>query len=356
MGDMKARIALALLFVALPLGASAYTLEELVQMLGGGPPPWEPARSVEVKKDLLHALGFEETEEEEMDASGGDTGPEEDDTGPYADEQLEDATSGGLDFAEMFERLREMLKQLDFLRGKAEGPDSEAEEEEDAEDETSDETEEDVEDEEEPEDEEEQEEEEEEEEDVEPSCELASTPESIIAGDDATLSWTTQNASSAVLFTFGEVPLTGTRTVSPNETAEYILRVKGATGEGECTVEVAVEEVAEPSLELSVDPDIVGSGETSTISWSAENVFACSLTGGGFSEEALSGSRQTGELSEDTTFTLTCVSRTGPAEEEVTVVVEEEQASGPLRSLASAAPSLASFRERVQAFFSALIG
>src|SRR3989344_8401861 len=197
MGDMKARIALALLFVALPLGASAYTLEELVQMLGGGPPPWEPARSVEVKKDLLHALGFEETEEEEMDASGGDTGPEEDDTGPYADEQLEDATSGGLDFAEMFERLREMLKQLDFLRGKAEGPDSEAEEEEDAEDETSDETEEDVEDEEVPEDEEEEdeeqeeEEEEEEEEIVEPSCELASTPESIIVGDDATLSWTT---------------------------------------------------------------------------------------------------------------------------------------------------------------------
>ena len=347
MGDMKARIALALLFVALPLCASAYTLEELVQMLGGGPPPWEPARSVDVKKDLMRALGYETPEEEDRDAD------QEEDAGPYADEQLEEATSGALDFAEMFERLREMLKQLDFLRGKAVDPDSETEDEEDTEDETPDETEEDVEDEEEPEEDEQQEEEEE---IVEPSCELASTPESIIVGDDATLSWTTQNASSAVLVTFGEVSLTGTRTVSPNETAEYILRVKGATGEGECTVEVAVEEVAEPSLELSVDPDIVGSGETSTISWSAENVFACSLTGGGFSEEALSGSRQTGELSEDTTFTLTCVSRTGPAEEEVTVVVEEEQASGPLRSLASAAPSLASFRERVQAFFSALIG
>jgi len=347
MGDMKARIALVLLFVALPLCASAYTLEELVQMLGGGPPPWESARSVDVKKDLMRALGYETPEEEDRDAD------QEEDAGPYADEQLEDATSGALDFAEMFERLREMLKQLDFLRGKAVDPDSETEDEEDTEDETPDETEEDVEDEEEPEEDEQQEEEEE---IVEPSCELASTPESIIVGDDATLSWTTQNASSAVLVTFGEVSLTGTRTVSPNETAEYILRVKGATGEGECTVEVAVEEVAEPSLELSVDPDIVGSGETSTISWSAENVFACSLTGGGFSEEALSGSRQTGELSEDTTFTLTCVSRTGPAEEEVTVVVEEEQASGPLRSLASAAPSLASFRERVQAFFSALIG
>ena len=347
MGDMKARIALVLLFVALPLCASAYTLEELVQMLGGGPPPWESARSVDVKKDLMRALGYEIPEEEDRDAD------QEEDAGPYADEQLEDATSGALDFAEMFERLREMLKQLDFLRGKAVDPDSETEDEEDTEDETPDETEEDVEDEEEPEEDEQQEEEEE---IVEPSCELASTPESIIVGDDATLSWTTQNASSAVLVTFGEVSLTGTRTVSPNETAEYILRVKGATGEGECTVEVAVEEVAEPSLELSVDPDIVGSGETSTISWSAENVFACSLTGGGFSEEALSGSRQTGELSEDTTFTLTCVSRTGPAEEEVTVVVEEEQASGPLRSLASAAPSLASFRERVQAFFSALIG
>ena len=344
---MKARIALVLLFVALPLCASAYTLEELVQMLGGGPPPWESARSVDVKKDLMRALGYETPEEEDRDAD------QEEDAGPYADEQLEDATSGALDFAEMFERLREMLKQLDFLRGKAVDPDSETEDEEDTEDETPDETEEDVEDEEEPEEDEQQEEEEE---IVEPSCELASTPESIIVGDDATLSWTTQNASSAVLVTFGEVSLTGTRTVSPNETAEYILRVKGATGEGECTVEVAVEEVAEPSLELSVDPDIVGSGETSTISWSAENVFACSLTGGGFSEEALSGSRQTGELSEDTTFTLTCVSRTGPAEEEVTVVVEEEQASGPLRSLASAAPSFTSFSERVLALLGALIG
>ena len=85
-------------------------------------------------------------------------------------------------------------------------------------------------------------------------------------------------------------------------------------------------------------------------------MFACSLTGGGFSEEALSGSKQTGELSEDTTFTLTCVSRTGPAEEEVTVVVEEEQASGPLRSLASAAPSFTSFSERVLALLGALIG
>src|SRR3989344_7988428 len=317
MGDMKARIALALLFVALPLGASAYTLEELVQMLGGGPPPWEPARSVEVKKDLLHALGFEETEEEEMDASGGDTGPEEDDTGPYADEQLEDATSGALDFAEMFERLREMRKQLDFLRGKAVDPDSEMEDEEDTEDETPDETEEDVEDEEEPEEDEEEdeeqeeEEEEEEEEIVEPSCELASTPESIIVGDDATLSWTTQNASSAVLVTFGEVSLTGTRTVSPNETAEYILRVKGATGEGECTVEVGVEEVPEPVLELRAEPDIVLKGESSTITWLAENVAACELTGRGIAAEGTSGSSSTGPLEEETTYTLKCASRMG---------------------------------------------
>ena len=81
MGDMKARIALVLLFVALPLCASAYTLEELVQMLGGGPPPWESARSVDVKKDLMRALGYEIPEEEDRDAD------QEEDAGPYADEQ-----------------------------------------------------------------------------------------------------------------------------------------------------------------------------------------------------------------------------------------------------------------------------
>src|SRR3990167_6316654 len=105
MGDMKARIALVLLFVALPLCASAYTLEELVQMLGGGPPPWEPARSVDVKKDLMRALGYEIPEEEDRDAD------QEEDAGPYADEQLEDATSGALGFAEMFERLGEGFRQ-----------------------------------------------------------------------------------------------------------------------------------------------------------------------------------------------------------------------------------------------------
>jgi len=160
------------------------------------------------------------------------------------------------------------------------------------------------------------------------SCETSVSPESITAGDDATLSWTTKNAVNAAWIGIGKVDLNGSVVVRPNEPAEFTLRITGSDGAvEECVIYVDVVEVAEPEITLSAEPEDIVKGKSSTISWGAENVASCSLTGPGVAVEKTSGSVSTGPLTKDTTYTLTCKSRAGERVETVTVYVYDSLTS-----------------------------
>lgn len=76
-----------------------------------------------------------------------------------------------------------------------------------------------------------------------------------------------------------------------------------------------------PTVSLVANPSSVNSGNSSTLSWSATNVTACSAGGGWSGTKGLSGSESTGNLSASSTFSLTCTGAGGSATQSVTVAV-----------------------------------
>ncbi len=66
------------------------------------------------------------------------------------------------------------------------------------------------------------------------------TPPAINAGQSATLSWTTANATSASIGGMGTVATTGSRTVYPTSSTTYSLTARGAGGNAEASARVTV--------------------------------------------------------------------------------------------------------------------
>lgn len=68
---------------------------------------------------------------------------------------------------------------------------------------------------------------------------LSANPTSIEAGQSATLTWSTENATDVAL-DGNKVDPSGSQTVSPTQTTTYHLSAKGAAGTQEATAQVAV--------------------------------------------------------------------------------------------------------------------
>src|SRR5690242_4148137 len=68
---------------------------------------------------------------------------------------------------------------------------------------------------------------------------LSANPTSIQAGQSATLTWSTENATDVAL-DGNKVDPSGTQTVSPTQTTTYHLTAKGAAGTQEATAQVTV--------------------------------------------------------------------------------------------------------------------
>jgi len=59
---------------------------------------------------------------------------------------------------------------------------------------------------------------------------FAASPSSLLSGNSATLSWSTTNAKIVSISGIGSVAASGTRTVSPRSTTQYILEATSAAG------------------------------------------------------------------------------------------------------------------------------
>lgn len=75
---------------------------------------------------------------------------------------------------------------------------------------------------------------------------LSANPPSIDAGQSATLTWSTENATDVAL-DGNKVDPSGSQTVSPTQTTTYHLTAKGAAGTQEATAQVAVTPKATPT-------------------------------------------------------------------------------------------------------------
>ena len=73
-----------------------------------------------------------------------------------------------------------------------------------------------------------------------PTAAITATPTAVTAGDQVVLDWHTTNATSASIDGIGDVPLNGTKTVTPSVSASYHLVAKGAGGTADASVRVTV--------------------------------------------------------------------------------------------------------------------
>ncbi len=80
-----------------------------------------------------------------------------------------------------------------------------------------------------------------------PTAQITASPSSISAGDQVALSWKTTDATSVSIEGVGDVPTTGTKTVTPTESTNYHLVARGEGGSTDATARVTVS--APPPIE-----------------------------------------------------------------------------------------------------------
>lgn len=91
-----------------------------------------------------------------------------------------------------------------------------------------------------------------------PTASINATPSRITAGDSVTLSWKTTDATSATIDGVGDVPTSGTRTVTPSTTTTYRLVARGDGGTADASADVTVvppPPVAEPAHTMSAEEE-----------------------------------------------------------------------------------------------------
>jgi|GEM_PF-3215666 len=104
------------------------------------------------------------------------------------------------------------------------------------------------------------------------------------------------------------------------EDTTYNITCKNSAGKSasaSVTVNVADENIANPTVDLSIDDENLVAGEDTNVRWEARNVNVCRTTGGtnGWtsSTKAFAGVFPTGAITKTTTFSITCENRAGKA-------------------------------------------
>ncbi|HEX3891731.1 MAG TPA: peptidoglycan-associated lipoprotein Pal [Terracidiphilus sp.] len=91
-----------------------------------------------------------------------------------------------------------------------------------------------------------------------PTAQITATPSRISAGEQVTVSWRTTDASSAVIDGLGDVPTSGTKTVTPSSSTTYRLVARGDGGTADASAEVTVvppPPVSQPSHTMSAEEE-----------------------------------------------------------------------------------------------------
>lgn len=159
-----------------------------------------------------------------------------------------------------------------------------------------------------------------------PTANLAAAPATVVAGNPATLTWSTANATSVSIEPgIGAVAASGSTTVTPSSTTQYILTATGNSGTATSTATIAVQTAA-PTATLSASPGTITGGNTATLSWSTTNATTVSIDQG-IGIVSASGSTSVSPTS-TTQYVLTATSDSGAsATASSTVTVQTQGAT-----------------------------
>jgi peptidoglycan-associated lipoprotein len=84
-----------------------------------------------------------------------------------------------------------------------------------------------------------------------PTASLTANPNTINPGQAATLTWKTENATDVSIDQIGKVDLSGSQTVTPNQSTTYHLVAKNQLGTQEATARVTVVQAPTPPAPVS---------------------------------------------------------------------------------------------------------
>ncbi len=175
-----------------------------------------------------------------------------------------------------------------------------------------------------------------------PTCTLDVSPRTIDDNDNATLTWTTHNATNVTISSLGSVARSGSRTVSPNNSTTYTLIATGPGGSTSCTRTITVEDEEDNNdnnlrCELNVRPSTVDDGEYVTLEWNTTDADDVDINNG-VGDVSDDGSRRV-RVTRDTTFTLTARNGNDTVTCQDTVDVQEENDNDNLRCDITVRPS-----------------
>jgi len=155
-----------------------------------------------------------------------------------------------------------------------------------------------------------------------PTVNLNATPASIVAGNSTTLNWFSANADSctATGAWSGSKETSGSQTVSPASNSTYTLNCTGGGGSTSRVFDVTVVASSAPIVNLSASPATISVGNSTTLSWSSNNVDSCTATGAWSGSKGISGSQTVSPVS-DSTYTLSCTGAGGDVTSTFKVVV-----------------------------------
>lgn len=152
-----------------------------------------------------------------------------------------------------------------------------------------------------------------------PTATLSVTPTSISAGESATLSWTTTDATDISIDNgIGAVPASGAISVSPTATTTYTLTAQGVGGSVTKHVTLSVTP-PKPQITFMASPRSIGEGEQATLSWSVLNATSVSIDHS-IGDRPVSGSTSVSPAA-TTTYRLTATGPGGTSTAQVTITV-----------------------------------
>ena len=163
----------------------------------------------------------------------------------------------------------------------------------------------------------------------EPTLSFTAEPMTIEEGEDATLEWNTENATSCTASDgwSGAKGLSGDEEVSPEETTIYTLVCSGEGGEVEKSVTVTVTPAPDaPTVDINAEPLSIVTGETSELSWSSANATSCTASNAWTGDKDTNGSENVSPTV-TSTYAISCTGPGGIANDSVTVTVTEPEAA-----------------------------
>ena len=165
-----------------------------------------------------------------------------------------------------------------------------------------------------------------------PPTEIISvTPSTVIAGNTATLTWTSTNATSCTASGAwsGALPISGSQSVTPlvAGNAVYTLTCSGIGGSTSTSASLGVTP-APPTVELNASSTSVYVGQPLVLNWLTLSVTSCTASGAWSGSQPVSGKTTiTPTIAGTLTYTLACTGPAGNASNSVAVVVNTPSVS-----------------------------